>query len=118
MKAKKSRGAKNKLYSERNQGRQVSDFPSDFRCNKNIFTFILQISRNEWLLTFVLNAKKCLDVKKETLSSTYLLITEITLTEVMEMVELYQELEKATAARWKSIFYVHYNFRAQDYCDD
>jgi len=36
----------------------------------------------------------------------------------MEMVELYQELEKATAARWKSMLYVHYNFRAQDYCDD
>jgi len=26
MKAKKSRGMKNKLYSERNQGQQVSDF--------------------------------------------------------------------------------------------
>jgi len=36
----------------------------------------------------------------------------------MEMVELDQELEKATAARWKSMFYVHYNFHAQDYCDD
>jgi len=34
------------------------------------------------------------------------------------MVQLYQELEKATAARWKSMFSVHYNFRAQDYCDD
>jgi len=34
------------------------------------------------------------------------------LTEVMEMVELYKKLEKATATRWKSMFYVHYNFRA------
>jgi len=35
------------------------------------------------------------------------------------MVYLYQELEKATATRWKSMFYVHYNFRAQeDYFDD
>jgi len=76
-KAKESRGAKNKLYSERNQGWQVSDFPSDFRCNKNIFTFILQISQSERLLTFLLNAKKCLNAKKETLSSVYLLITEI-----------------------------------------
>jgi len=25
---------------------------------------------------------------------------------------------KATAARWKSMFYVHYNFLAQNYCDD
>jgi len=36
----------------------------------------------------------------------------------MEMVELYQELEKATATRWKSMFYVLYNFCAQDYCDE
>jgi len=77
MKAMKSRGAKNKLHSERNQGQQVSNFPSDFCCNKNIFTFILQISRSEWLLTFVLNVKKCLNAKRETLLSVYLLITEI-----------------------------------------
>jgi len=36
----------------------------------------------------------------------------------MEMIKLYQELEKATAGRWKSMFYVDYNFHAQDYCDD
>jgi len=63
-KAKKSRDTKNKLYSERNQGRQVSDFQSDFCCSKNIFTFLLQISWSEWLLMFVLNAKKCLNAKK------------------------------------------------------
>jgi len=36
----------------------------------------------------------------------------------MEMVELYQELEKATAARWKFMFYVHYNFHALVIIDD
>jgi len=46
------------------------------------------------------------------------LLLRFTLTEAMEMVELYQEFEKATATRWNSMFYVHYNFRAQDYCDD
>jgi len=34
------------------------------------------------------------------------------------MVKLYKKLEKATAARWKSMLYVHYNFCAQDHCDD
>jgi len=37
-KAKKSGGMKNKLYFKRNQGRQVSDFPS---YSKNIFTLCL-----------------------------------------------------------------------------
>jgi len=27
-------------------------------------------------------------------------------------------IKKKTAARLKSIFYVHYNFHAKDYCDD
>jgi len=35
------------------------------------------------------------------------------LTEVMEMVELYKKFEKTTATRWKSMFYVHYNFCAE-----
>jgi len=45
MKAKKSRGAKNKLYNERNQGRQVSDFLSDFHCNTNIYFHFTDISK-------------------------------------------------------------------------
>jgi len=36
----------------------------------------------------------------------------------MVYVATYQELEKATAARWKSMFYAHHNFRAQGNCDD
>jgi len=60
MKAKKSGGTKNKLYCERNQGWQVSDFPSYLRCSNNIFTFLLQISWSKQLLTFVLNVKRCL----------------------------------------------------------
>jgi len=57
-KAKKFGGTKNKLYGERNQGQQVSDFQSDFHCSKNICTFLLQISRSEWSQTFVLNVKR------------------------------------------------------------
>jgi len=59
-KAKKSGSTKNKLYCERNQGWRLSDFPSDFHCSKNVFTFLLQISQRERLLTFVLNVKRCL----------------------------------------------------------
>jgi len=91
---------------------QVHNFPSDFCCNKNIFTFFLQISQSEQLLTFVLNVKRCINAKKKALSFAHLLITEIH-TEVMEMVYVaLQKLEKATAVRWKSMFYVHYSFRA------
>jgi len=56
---------------------QVSNFSSDFHCIKSIFTFLLQIIRSEWFLTFVLNVKNCFNAKKETFSSVYLLITEI-----------------------------------------
>jgi len=37
-------------------------FLSDFHCNKNIFTFLLQISQSEWFLTFMLNVKNCFNV--------------------------------------------------------
>jgi len=72
--------------------RQVRNFPSDFYCNKNIIIFFLQISRSEQLLKFVPNMKRYINAN--------------------------QELEKATAVWWKSMFYVHHNFCAQDYCDD
>jgi len=57
--------------------RQVSNFLSDFCCSKTIFTFLLQITRREWFLAFMLNVKNCFNAKKETFSSVYLLITEI-----------------------------------------
>ena len=56
---------------------QVSNFSSDLCCIKTIFTFLLQIIRSEWFLTFMLNAKNCFNSKKETFLSMYLLITEI-----------------------------------------
>jgi len=57
--------------------RQVGNFSSDFHCSKTIFTFLLQIMQSEWFLVFVLNMKNCFNAKKETLSSVYLLITEV-----------------------------------------
>jgi len=61
----------------RNPRQQVSDFSSDFCCIETIFIFLLQIIWNKWFLTFMLNVKNCFNAKKETLSSTYLLITDI-----------------------------------------
>jgi len=57
--------------------RQVSDFSNDFCCIKTTFTFLLQIIQSKWFLMFVLSVKNCFNTKKETLSSVYLLITEI-----------------------------------------
>jgi len=57
---------------------QVSNFPSDFRCSKSIFTFLLQITWTKRLLMFVLYVKRCFNANKEAFSSTYyLLITKI-----------------------------------------
>jgi len=62
---------------------------------------------------FVLNVKRCFNTKKEIFLFTYL---RFALTG--DGIALPKTLKKATAARWKSIFYVHYNnFCAQDYCD-
>jgi len=97
-----------------------TQFLSDFCCNKNILlcTFLLQISWNIWFLTFVLNLKNCFNAKKETFSSMYLLITEIYTYWIYGDSIALPRTWKATAARWKSMFYAHYNFHSQDYCGD
>jgi len=84
-------------------------FSKPFHCSKTILTFLLQIIQNEWLLTIVLNVKRCFNAKRETFSSAYLLITEIHTYCSMEMVKLYQNLEKATVARCFifTIIFVH-----------
>jgi len=72
----------------------------------------------KWFLTFMLNVKNCFNTKAEAFSSAYLLITEIYTSWSYGDGIAPPKTEKATAARWKSMFYVHYNFHAQDYCDD
>jgi len=96
--------------------RQVSDFSSDFCCIKTIFTFLLQIIRSEWFLMFMLNVKNCFSAKKETLSSVYLLITEIYTYWSYEHGIALPRTRKSNSS--EIMFYVHYNFHAQDYCDD
>jgi len=56
---------------------QVSNFSCDFHCSKTVLTFFLQIIWSKWLLTIVLNVKRCFNTNKQALSSAYLLITEI-----------------------------------------
>jgi len=115
--AKKSGGTKNRLYCKEPKVTGTR-FLSNFRCNKNICTFLLQISRSKWFLMFTLNVKKCFNTKKEAFLSAYLLITEIyTYWSYGDGIAL-PRTGKSTAVRWKSMFYVHYNFHAQDYCDD
>ena len=62
---------KEHVAMRRKPRRQVSNFTRDFCCIKTIFTFLLQIIRSKWFLTFVLNVKNCFNAKKETFSSVY-----------------------------------------------
>jgi len=65
--------------------------------------------------------RRCINANKEAFSFAYFLITEIHTNWSYgdgRALDSYQELEKATAASWKSMFYVHYNFHAREYCDD
>jgi len=57
---------------------------------------------------FMLNVKRYYNTKKEAFSSTYLLITEIHTYWSYGDGIAHQKLAKATATRWKSMFYVHY----------
>jgi len=93
-------------------------FSNDLCCSKKICTFLLQICQSEWILKFVLNVKNWFNAKKETFHSVYLLITEIyTYWSYGDGIAL-PRTQKGNSSEMESMFYVHYNFHARDYCDD